>query len=128
MDYSHNLAGGNMSSTAEDMVRFGAALLEPGLVPPREYEQLFVQPTFGGEASAMSFGLFASEAGAERRLTISGANPGVQTGLQIYPERKLVIALLANTWGPDSRSGDLGSGLLKRLADLCVPRPPAKGV
>ena len=43
-DYSHNMAGGNMSSTAEDLVRFGAALLRPGLLPQREYDMLFVRP------------------------------------------------------------------------------------
>src|SRR3712207_6069486 len=40
-DYSHNLAGGNMSSTAEDMVRFGAALLRSGLLRQRELDLLY---------------------------------------------------------------------------------------
>jgi serine beta-lactamase-like protein LACTB len=49
LDYSHNMAGGNMSTSAEDATRFGSALLGPGFLPPRPYRMLFEQPTFGGE-------------------------------------------------------------------------------
>jgi CubicO group peptidase (beta-lactamase class C family) len=125
-DYSHNMGGGNMSSTAEDLVKFGAALLRPGLLPPAQHDLLFAQPSFGGEPSAMSFGFFAPDGGAERRITISGANPGVQAGLMIYPERGLVVTVLANTWGVGSRDGEMTSDLPKRLADLCLPRPGPK--
>lgn len=125
-DYSHNMGGGNMSATAEDVVKFGAALLRPGLLPPAQHEMLFTQPTFGGEPSAMSFGFFAQDSGAERRITISGANPGVQAGLMIYPERNLVVAVLSNTWGVGSRSAEMTSQLPKTLADLCAPRPAGK--
>ena len=123
-DYSHNMAGGNMSSTAEDAVRLGAALLRPGFLPRREYELLFRQPEFNGKASAMSFGFFVADPGGERRLSISGANPGVQAGLMVYPERKLAVAVLSNSWGVGSRAAEMTSDLPKRLAELCVPLPP----
>lgn len=123
-DYSHNMAGGNMSSTAEDMVRFGAALLRPGLLPRREYHMLFVQPTFAGGPSTMSFGFFVSDPGSEPRLSITGANPGIQTGLVIYPERGLAVSVLSNSWGLGSRSGEMVSDLPRRLADLCAPARP----
>ena len=123
-DYSHNLAAGNMSSTAEDVTKFGSALLAPGLLPKAQYDMLFVQPAFGGEPSAMSFGFFAPKPGAERKLSISGANPGVQTGLAVYPQRGLAVAVLANTWGQDSRSGEMVVDLPRRLADLCRPPKP----
>jgi CubicO group peptidase (beta-lactamase class C family) len=119
-DYSHNMGGGNMSSTAEDVVKFGAALLRAGFLPSAQHEALFTRPGFGGEPSPMSFGFFAQDAGAERRITISGANPGVQAGLMIYPERSLVVAVLANTWGVGSRSAEMTSQLPKTLADLCA--------
>ncbi len=124
-DYSHNMAGGNMSSTAEDLVRFGAALLKPGFLPRREYEMLFVRPEFAGGRSPMSFGFFASDAGTERRLSISGSNPGVEAGLLIYPERGMAVSVLTNSWGFDARQGRMSSELPKRLADLCAPAPPS---
>lgn len=120
-DYSHNMAGGNMSSNAEDLVRFGASLLRPGLLPRREYEMLFVQPEFNGVSSPMSFGLFAPDRGKERRLTISGSNPGFQAGLMVFPERGLSVSVLSNSWGFGSRSAEVTSELPQRLADLCAP-------
>jgi len=125
-DYSHNMAGGNMSTTAEDATRFGSALLGPGFLPTHQYKMLFVRPTFGGEASPMSFGFFAPAPGAERRLIISGASHGHQAGLMIYPERKLTVAVLSNTWGKGSRSGEMTAALPQQLADLCAP-PPVSG-
>ena len=125
-DYSHNMAGGNMSSTAEDLVRFGSALLRPGFLNPREYDLLFRRPEFAGGPSPMSFGFFASAEGSERRLSISGANPGTMSALLIYPERSLTVAVLANSWGYGARSGDMTDALPKRLADLCSPMPPTE--
>jgi len=124
-DYSHNMAGGNMSSTAEDLVRFGAALLRPGLLAAPEWDLLYTRPEFAGGPSAMSFGFFASEPGSERRISISGANPGTQAGLIVYPTRGLAVAVLSNSWGFGSRSGEMTSDLPKRLADLCAPAAPA---
>lgn len=123
-DYSHNMAGGNMSSTAEDLVRFGGALLRPGLLKRREHDMLFRRPEFAGGPSPMSFGFFAPGSEEERRLTISGANPGFMAALMIYPERGLAVAVLANSWGYGARSGEMTDPLPKRLADLCSP-PPA---
>ncbi len=120
-DYSHNMAGGNMSSTAEDLVRFGGALFRPGLLNRREYKMLLRRPEFTGGASPMSFGFFASAAGSEPRLSISGANPGTMAALIVYPGRRLAVAVLANSWGYGARSGDMTDALPKRLADLCSP-------
>ena len=122
LDFSHNMAGGNMSTTAEDATRFGSAFLRPGFLPPRQYEMLFVRPTFGGKATQMSFGFFpSSPEDGERQLFISGASHGHQAGLAIYPERKLAVAVLSNTWGKGSRSGEMTAGLPRQLADLCAP-------
>ena len=73
----------------------------------------------------MSFGFFVSEPGGERRLSISGSNPGVMSALLVYPERGLTVSVLANSWGYGARSGAMTSDLPKRLADLCAPRPQA---
>ena len=118
-----------MSTTSEDLVTFGAALFHPGLLPPHQYELLFEQPTFGGRPSPMTFGFFAQDAGSERLLRINGANPGMMSALSIYPDRKLSVAVLANTWGIGSRSGEMTSELPRRLADLCAPpRAPQASV
>jgi hypothetical protein len=44
----------------------------------------------------------------------------------IYPDRRLTVAVLANSWGYGARSGDMTDALPKRLADLCSPYGSAK--
>ena len=111
-DYSFNVGGGNLISTARDLATFGTALIEPSAVlPAAQFAQLYDQSWFGRRTDA-----------GERYLFISGANPGVQAGLAIYPERRTVAAVLSNTWGVGSRSGEMG-GLARKLAELCAPAP-----
>ncbi len=105
-DYSFNTGGGNIVSTASDLVRFGAALLEPGLLENEEWEQLFSAEWFGA-------------ADETKTIYVSGANPGLQAGLAIHPETGSVAAVLANTWGVGSRSGEM-TKLAPLLATRCA--------
>lgn len=125
LDYSHNIAGGNMSTTAEDLARFGGAFFGPGFLSASSYNLLTTRPEFDGRASGATFGFFASKPGAEPRLSLTGSNPGVQSGIAIYPNRRIAVAVLSNTWGVGSRAGEMGSDLPARLADLCAPAPSA---
>lgn len=104
-DYSFNWGGGNMYSTAEDLVRFGSSLFSPGLLPAAEYEIFVSEDWFGGRDD-------------EGRLQIylSGGNPGVQAGLLIYPELQVAGATLANTWGVGSRSSEM----IKLAGELAI--------
>jgi hypothetical protein len=62
--------------------------------------------------------------GWPRRLAISGSNAGLQAGLVTWLDRDLVIAVLTNTWGKGSRSGEFvgdgPDGLIGKLAALCL--------
>ncbi|PYP07451.1 MAG: serine hydrolase, partial [Gemmatimonadetes bacterium] len=50
VDNSYKWAGGGFVSTAEDLVKFGSALLEPGLLQPETLDLLFTsQRTSAGE-------------------------------------------------------------------------------
>src|SRR6266571_8472340 len=46
-DYSHNMAGGNMYSTAADLARFGRAVEKPGLLPRESLALLMKRPKVG---------------------------------------------------------------------------------
>lgn len=105
-DYSFNAGGGNMVSTAADLVRFGAALFEPGLLGQAEWALLFSPDWFGDES-------------ADSRLFASGANPGLQASLAIHPTTKTAAAVLANTWGIGSRSAEM-TKLAAVLATRCA--------
>jgi serine beta-lactamase-like protein LACTB len=126
-DYSHNMAGGNMYSTAADLARFGRAIERPGLLSRESLELLYRRPRVGTVQASMSFGFFVSDSTApHRHLNMSGANAGLQAGLYVYPDEDLVIVVLSNTWGIGSRSGEMAGVLLARLAAICMgwPEPP----
>jgi CubicO group peptidase (beta-lactamase class C family) len=130
-DYSHNMAGGNIITTADDLVRFGDALTTPGLLTPASLALLYRRPRVGAVESPMSFGWFVTDtAGSPRRIHINGSNAGVQAGLFVFPDERLVIALASNTWGKGSRSGELAGGGAKdlpaRIAAACRPATIAR--
>lgn len=123
-DYSHNIAGGNMYSTAADLARLGRAIEQPGLLSKESLELLYRRPRVGAVQAPMSFGFFVSDsAAAHRLLNIGGSNAGVQSGLFVYPDDDLVIVVLSNTWGIGSNSGEMNGVLLSRLAAICMGWP-----
>jgi len=123
-DYSHNMAGGNIITTANDLVRYADAVIEGSVLDSTSRRLLETRPRLDTVESTMAFGWFISAPGAKpRRLYINGSNAGVQAGLYAYPDSHLHIAIISNTWGIGSRSGELaGSGendLPARLAKVC---------
>ena len=126
-DYSHNMAGGNMYSTAADLAKLGRAIERPGFLSRESLDLLHRRARVGALQPAMSFGFFVGDSTAPQRvLTIGGSNAGLQSGLHVYPDHDLVIVVLANTWGIGARSGEMNGTLLRRLAAICMgwPEPP----
>ncbi len=123
-DYSHNLAGGDMVSTAEDLVRFGRAVSRPGLLSRDALVLLSTRPRVAGIESPMSFGWFVGADGRQpREWHITGSNAGVQAGLSVFPDADLAVAVLSNTWGVGSRSGEMAE-LPLVLGRLCLGAGP----
>jgi len=106
-DYSFNTGGGNIVSTAADVARFGAALFGPGLLPEKELNLLLSENWFGQTNDR-----------GRKVVQVTGANPGLQAGLAIMPESGISAAVMSNTWGRGSRSGEMVQLALK-LANLC---------
>lgn len=124
-DYSHNLAAGNMVSTAEDLTRFAGAFAKPGFLSERAWRLLWTRAKTQKAESPMNFGWFPAAPGeTPRQIHTSGSNAGLQVGLYLYPDSDLAIAVVSNTWGVGSRSGEMVSDLPKEIARLCdVPSP-----
>ena len=118
-DYSFNTGGGNILSTAVDLVTFGNAFAEPGFFSRETLETAYSAIPVGDVETPWSFGWFATtdEAG-RRRLHINGANPGLQSELTVYPDHDLVIAVLANSWGHGARSAEMVN--TERFAARCM--------
>ena len=107
-DYSFNPAGGNIISTPYDLVSFAEAIMQPGYLNKKSIEYLYSEELFG-----------AVDSTAGSYISATGANPGLQAGLAIYPEHKIAVAILANTWGIGSRSGEMVQ-LAKEFALLVI--------
>jgi CubicO group peptidase (beta-lactamase class C family) len=124
-DYSHNLAGGNMLATADDLAHFGEALLRPGLLSKASVELLYRRTKNDYVESPVSFGWFVGGTKAARReIHITGSNAGVQAAVYVYPDSELVVAVLSNTWGVGSRSGEMVNALPERIASICLDSAP----
>lgn len=99
VDLSDRWAGGGMISTAEDLVRFGSALLSGELVGDEGREALFTPQTLAdGTSTGYGMGWEIREDPEGRTVYYHG---GMVTGglahLILYPESGLVFAVLANT-------------------------------
>jgi len=100
-DLSYKWAGGGFLSTAEDLVRFGSALLKPGFLKQETLEMIFSpQKTASGEKTKYGLGWEihdAGDRGTARRFEHSGGVAGSSSFLIIYPDQKVVIAWLLNS-------------------------------
>lgn len=120
-DYSYNMGGGNMISTAEDLARFGQVFVEPGFLSAESLELVQRRQGPEGGEGDWSYGWFVREDEAGRRfLRINGSNAGVQAALVVYPDHHLSVAVLSNTWGIGSRSAEMVVDLPARMAEACM--------
>jgi len=100
-DLSYKWAGGGFLSTAEDLVRFGSALLNAGFLKQDTLKMLFSpQKMTSGQETKYGFGWFIHDAEGpekERQFEHSGGVAGSSAWLVIYPDRRVVIAWLQNS-------------------------------
>jgi CubicO group peptidase (beta-lactamase class C family) len=99
-DLSYKWAGGGFLSTAEDLARFGSALLKPGFLKQDTLAMTFSrQKTSDGQNTKYGLGWFIHDAGdgTERQFEHSGGVAGSSSWLVIYPDQGVVIAWMQNS-------------------------------
>ena len=100
-EVSYKWAGGGFLSTAEDLVRFGSALLHAGFLRQETLEMMFSpQKLTNGEKTHYGLGWSLHEPGersAERWHEHGGGVSGSSSSLIIYPEQRVVVAWLQNS-------------------------------
>lgn len=111
LDHSYNMGGGNMYSTAEDLVNFGRQLLEPGLLSENVISQVLAPHALAtGEPGEFSDGWVMLGHQADPRFLMAGGSyPGTLALLLVFPDSGVVAAMLSNTWGR------AGPGVLDQL-------------
>jgi CubicO group peptidase (beta-lactamase class C family) len=99
-DPSFKLPGAGFIATAEDLARFGAALLDPSYLSDESRRQLFTPvPLVDGTPTRYALGFQALEEDGRRLLLQPGGGPGIAGWLAIYPDDRVVVAILSNATG-----------------------------
>jgi len=99
VDNSYKWAGGGYLSTTEDLARFGQAMLDGTLLKPATVQQMWTaQRTRDGKSTDYGIGWGVErDSSGRRRISHSGSSVGGTAFLVIYPDQKLVVALLVNS-------------------------------
>lgn len=120
-DNSYKWASGGFLSTAEDLVRFGSGLLAGDLIRPSLVDTMFTSlVTAGGDTTGYAMGWRPRQDWAGRPVVRhGGSSVGGRAFLMLWPEEKLVVALLANA----SRS-PLFAEEAQTIAHFFLDHPP----
>jgi CubicO group peptidase (beta-lactamase class C family) len=118
-DPSFKWAGAGYLSTAEEMARFGSAMLRPGFLKQPTLDELF-RPlkTSAGEETGFALGWRVGKDQRGRRVIHQpGGGPGISCWLVLYPDEQLVVAILSNQTG-----APVGGKALDAIADAFIGR------
>ena len=114
VDNSNKWAGGGFLSTASDLVTFGSAFLKPGFLKQQTIDLLWTpQKTSDGKSTGYGIGWgSAVDSAGRREVSHSGGAMGANSLLLIYPNEKLVVAVIANT---NTRYASAGAREIARI-------------
>ena len=103
VDNSYKWAGGGFLSSAEDLARFGSALLRPGFLKPESLRLLFTsQKTLDGKETGYGMGWSIRKSKSGQRIyEHSGGSAGGSSQLILYPDTHVVVAMVCNFEGDD---------------------------
>jgi serine beta-lactamase-like protein LACTB, mitochondrial len=98
VDNSYKWAGGGFLSTAEDLVRFGSAVMQPGFLQAETLKAMFTsQKTSSGEETGYGIGWGVNKSKSGKMVfEHSGGSVGGTSQLIVYPETRVVAALVTN--------------------------------
>ena len=100
VDNSYKWAGGGFLSTAEDLVRFGNAMLNNDFLKPGTVEHLFTSLELNsGEKTNYGLGWRSDELDGRRSVGHGGGSMGGSSYFIMFPEEKMVVAVICNLSG-----------------------------
>jgi serine beta-lactamase-like protein LACTB, mitochondrial len=120
VDNSYKWAGGGFLSTSEDLVRFGSAMLRPGVLNEAALKEMFTpQRTKSGKPIEYGIGWFVGKSkSGEATYAHSGGSVGGTSQLIIYPETHVVVALVTNM-----SNGEWKREEVEEVAEKFAPGP-----
>lgn len=119
VDNSYKWAGGGFLSTAEDLARLGRNLLDGKVLRPETRDLLWTsQKLKDGSETGYGIGWRTTrDAAGRRRVGHTGGAMGGTSNLVIYPDQRLVLALIVN-------SDVTFIGMLPAVAERFLARGP----
>jgi len=101
VDNSYKWAGGGFLSTAEDLTRFGSAMLQPGILNAQSLKTMLTsQKTTAGEETGYGIGWGVQKTPSGKLVyEHSGGAVGGTSQLIVYPKSHIVVAVIANLSG-----------------------------
>ncbi len=97
MDSSYKIPGGGFLATAEDLAKFGSAVMQGKLLRPDTLRLMWTsQKTRDGADTRYGLGWGKADLDGELIWAHSGDQPGTDTSLILIPARKMAFALMIN--------------------------------
>lgn len=127
MDSSYKIPGGGLDTTAEDLVRFGAALMDRQILKPTTLAAMWTPMKLRNgalagnpeQASHYGLGWEITDDGKVRWHT--GSQLGCNTAMAFVPEQRFGVAVLTNMEG--ARPIDIVNKVLETFAGATTARP-----
>ena len=122
IDSSYKWAGGGFLSTADDLVVFGSALLQPRFLKQESLALLFTsQKTTDGHPTHYGIGWIVEKDKAGRTFCFhTGGQQGATTVLFLRPDAKIAVAIVCNL----SEAHIIGRGMaVADLFDVVAKKP-----
>jgi serine beta-lactamase-like protein LACTB, mitochondrial len=109
VDNSYKWAGGGFLSTTEDLVRFGTAMLQPGILNAASLKTMLTsQKTSAGEETGYGIGWGVQKTASGKLIyEHSGGSVGGTSQLIVYPESHIVIAVIGNLSNADLKRAEV---------------------
>jgi serine beta-lactamase-like protein LACTB, mitochondrial len=113
MDSSYKIPGGGWLSTVGDLVRFGQAVQNGTLIKPSTFRQMTVARHVNGQNTGYGLGWIVDGWGPGTPpipglVWHGGVQQGVTSNLYMFPDRHVVVAILANLEGQGVAIAELG--------------------
>ncbi len=121
-------AAGEMSTTAADVARWDASLINRSLLKPVSYEQeLTTYKLNSGRDTGYALGLFVSDRGGRKVIEHSGEGAGFTSENLIYPDDRVAVATAVNTFS-SSGASDIADAVANLLLTPKGPEAQARRV
>lgn len=119
-DYSYNMGGGNIITTAEDLVKFGQVVIRPGRLTRGALSLTQTEKRGAKTATNWGLGWFVNpDSAGHRMIHVNGSFPGTQAALYVYPDDDIAVSVISNTWGVGASSGEMATTLPMAMAEAC---------